>query len=143
MTRASRRLAGIILVVIPTVAFGGASLLTMILGQDPSYLDNPLRQDLYRAGHAHAAVLLILALVLLRYVDETSLAGPWLWLARDGVPIAAILMSAGFFLSVLDADATAPNAFINLVWVGALFLVAGVVTTGIGLLRAPRPSPAE
>ena len=138
MTPASRRLAGIILVVLPTVAFGGAALLTMILGQQPGYLDNPLRQDLYRAGHAHAAVLLILALVILRYVDEATLSGPWRFLARDGVPIAAILMSAGFFLSVLDPSATAPNGFINLVWVGAVFLVGGVLTTGVGLLRAPR-----
>ncbi len=141
MTRESRRLAGIILVLIPTVAFGGAALLSMILGQDPDYVDNPLRQALFRAGHAHAAVLLILALVLLRYVDEANLSGRWLWLARDGVPVAAILMSAGFFLAVLDPDATQPNVLINLVWVGALFLVGGVLTLGIGLLRASRSAP--
>ncbi len=47
-------------------------------------------------------------------------------------------MSAGFFLSVLDPSATAPNGLINLVWVGGLFLVGGVLTTGVGLLRAPR-----
>jgi hypothetical protein len=29
----------------------------------------PLRQDLWRAGHAHAGVLLILSLVALRYAD--------------------------------------------------------------------------
>ena len=73
MNRESRRLAGIILILIPAVAFGGASLLSMILGEAPGYLDNPVRQDLWRAGHAHAGVMLILALVLLRYVDETSL----------------------------------------------------------------------
>ena len=109
MTAASRRLAGILLILVPAVAFGGASLLSMILGQAPGYLDNPVRQDLWRAGHAHAGVMVILALVLLRYVDETSLSGRWLWLARNGVPIAAILMPAGFFLSVLTPDATAPN----------------------------------
>ena len=98
MRRETRRLAGILLVLVPAVAFGGASLLSMILGQAPGYLDNPLRQDLWRAGHAHAGVMLILALVLLRYVDETSLRGPWLWLARHGVPLAAVLMPVGFFL---------------------------------------------
>ena len=105
----SRRLAGIILILVPLVAFGGASLLTQILGGVAGYLDNPLRQDLWRAGHAHAGVLLVLALVLLRYVDETTLSGPRLWLARDGVPLAAILMPVGFFLSVLSPDTTAPN----------------------------------
>jgi hypothetical protein len=138
MARESRRLAGIILILVPAVAFGGASILSMILGQAPGYLDNPVRQDLWRAGHAHAGVMLILALILLRYVDETRLAGFWLWLARSGVPIAAILMPAGFFLSVLTPDATAPNGLIALVFVGGLFLVGAVFTTGVGLLRPPR-----
>jgi uncharacterized membrane protein len=143
MARSSRRLAGILLILIPTVAFGGASLLTMILGQIPGYLDNPVRQDLWRAGHAHAGIMLILSLVLLRYVDETSLRGRWLWIARHGVPLAAIFMPAGFFLSVLTPDATRPNALIGLVFVGGLFLIAGVLTTGIGLIRAPSGATAS
>lgn len=138
MAPESRRLAGIILILIPAVAFGGASLLSMIVGQAPGYLDNEVRQSLWRAGHAHAGVLLILALVLLRYVDETRLAGPWLWLARHGVPFAAILMPAGFFLSVVSPEMTAPSALILLVPLGGLFLIAGVATLGVGLLRAPR-----
>ena len=138
MTRESRRLAGIILILVPAVAFGGASLLSMILGLAPGYLDNPVRQDLWRAGHAHAGVMLILALVLLRYVDEASLSGPWLWLGRQGVPLAAILMPVGFFLSVLSPEATSPNALIGLVFVGGLFLAAGVLSVGVGLIRATR-----
>ena len=135
MTRASRRLAGIILILVPAVAFGGASILSMILGGTAGYLDNPVRQDLWRAGHAHAGVLLILALVMLRYVDEASLRGPWLWLARHGVPVAAILMPAGFFLSVLDPAAAKPNALNALVAIGGIFLVGGVVVLGVGLVR--------
>jgi hypothetical protein len=137
MTHHTRRLAGILLVAIPLVAFGGASLLSMILGQVPGYLDNPLRQDLWRAGHAHAGVLLVLSLVMLRYVDEANLSERLRWLARSGVPIAAILMPTGFFGSVLTPDATEPNLLIGLVFVGGLFLVGGVLTLGIGLLRAP------
>jgi hypothetical protein len=135
MRRESRRLAGIILILVPAVAFGGASLLTMILGGTPEYFDNEVRQAVWRAGHAHAGVLLILALVALQYVDETSLRGRWLWLARHGIPIAAILMPAGFFLSILDPAATAPNVFIGFVYLGGLFLVGGVASLGIGLLR--------
>ena len=140
MSRESRRLAGIILILVPAVAFGGASLLTMIMAGTPGYLDNEVRQALWRAGHAHAGVLLILALVALRYVDETALRGGWLWLARHGIPIAAILMPAGFFLPVLDPAATAPNALVGLVYAGGVLLVASVVTLGIGLLRAPAGS---
>ena len=140
MSRESRRLAGIILILVPAVAFGGASLLAMIMGGTPGYLDNEVRQALWRAGHAHAGVLLILALVGLRYADETALRGGWLWLARHGIPSAAILMPAGFFLSVLDPAATAPNALIGLVYAGGALLVASVLTLGVGLLRSPTGS---
>lgn len=143
MTGESRRLAGIVLILVPAVAFGGASLLAMIIGEVPGYLDNPVRQDLWRAGHAHAGVLLVLALILLRYVDETGLRGPWLWLARSGVPIAAVLMPAGFFLSVADPAATEPSPLIALVAAGGLFLVGGVVTLGVGLLRAQPQLPGR
>ena len=143
MAPESRRIAGIILILVPAVAFGGASLLSMIVGEVPGYLDNPVRQDLWRAGHAHAGIMLILALVLLRYVDETSLSGAWLWIARLGVPIAAILMPLGFFLSVLSPEATEPNALIALVPLGGLFLVAALLTTGIGLVRRPPPLAAN
>ncbi|MGI8657327.1 MAG: hypothetical protein ACR2K4_00975 [Candidatus Limnocylindria bacterium] len=138
MAPESRRLAGILLILVPAVAFGGASLLTMIVGAAPGYLDNPVRQDLWRAGHAHAGIMLLLALILLRYVDQTPLRGGWLLLARHGVPAAAILMPLGFFLSVLDPEATAPNALIGLVPLGGVFLAGGVLVTGIGLIRGPR-----
>jgi hypothetical protein len=64
MTQESRRLAGILLIVPPTVMFGRVSILSLLIG-DPKYMENPLRQDLWRAGHAHAGVWLILSLVAL------------------------------------------------------------------------------
>jgi hypothetical protein len=50
MTDASRRLAGILFVLVPTVEFGGWSLLRMIARRIPGYLDNPVRQNLFPAG---------------------------------------------------------------------------------------------
>jgi uncharacterized membrane protein len=138
MTTATRRLAGVLLILFPAVALGGGSLLALIVGDVPGYLDNPVRQDLWRAGHAHAGIMLIISLVLLRYVDEARLTGAWGWLARTGAPLAAILMPAGFFLSVLSPEATEPNALIGLVPIGALFLVGALLTMGIALLRVPR-----
>jgi uncharacterized membrane protein len=137
MAAPTRRLAGILLVVFPTVVFGGVSLLSLLIA-DPAYQANPLRQDLWRAGHAHAGVLLVLSLVLLRYVDEAALGPRARAFARSAVPSAAILLPAAFFLSVLSPDATAPNALISLAYVGAVLLVAGMLTLGVGLLRSPR-----
>jgi len=134
MTYESRRLAGILLLLIPTVEFGGASILTLLIN-DPGYMENPLRQNLWRAGHAHAGVLLILSLVLLRYVDEAALSDGLKRLVRLAIPGAAILLPTAFFFSVLNADAARPNAVIYLAYVGAVVLAIGLVTLGIGLIR--------
>ena len=138
MSRESRMLAGILLVVLPSVMFGGLSLLSFLTRNSPGYTDNPLRHDLFRAGHAHAGVYLVLSLVMLRYVDEAVLSPFWKWIARTGAPIAAILIPAAFFLSVVSPTATEPNGSMNLAYVGALFLAAAVLSLGVGLLRAAR-----
>jgi len=131
----SRRLAGVLLVILPTVMIGGVSILTLLIG-DSAYMRNPLRQDLWRAGHAHAGVLLILSLIVLRYVDEAQLTSRLKAFVRVATPSAAILMPLAFFLSVLTPDATKPNALIALAYVGAAVLAAGVLVLGIGLLRS-------
>ena len=138
MSRESRMLAGILLVVLPSVMFGGLSLLSFLTKNSPGYTDNPLRHDLFRAGHAHAGVYLVLSLVMLRYVDEAVLSSFWKWIARTGAPIAAILIPAAFFLSVVSPTATEPNGLMNLAYIGALFLAAAVLSLGVGLLRAAR-----
>jgi hypothetical protein len=138
MSRESRMLAGILLVVLPTVMFGGLSLLSFLTRSLPGYTDNPLRHDLWRAGHAHAGVYLVLSLVMLRYVDEAVLSPFWKWIARTGAPIATILIPAAFFLSVASPTATEPNALMNLAYIGALFLAAAVLSLGVGLILAAR-----
>jgi uncharacterized membrane protein len=133
----SRRMAGILLIVLPTVVFGGVSILSLLV-HDPEYVANPLRQDLWRAGHAHAGVLLVLSLLMLRYVDEATLSERTKQMVRVSVPLAAILLPVAFFLSVLRPDATEPNALIYLAYVGAAMVIGGVLTLGVGLIRRPR-----
>jgi hypothetical protein len=135
MSRETRKLAGILLVVFPSVMYGGLTLLNLLTRNQPGYADNPLRQDLWRAGHAHAGVYLVLSLVMLRYVDEAVLSPFWKWVASAGAPIAAILIPAAFFLSVASPSATQANGLINLAYVGAGFLAAAVLSLGVGLLR--------
>ena len=134
MSPESRRAAGILMIVMPTVVFGGASILSMLAG-GPEYAQNELRQDLWRAGHAHAGVLLVLSLVALRYVDEARLSSRMKWVVRESIPAAAILLPVAFFLSVTSADATEPNSLINLAYVGAISLTVGLLTLGVGLVR--------
>jgi hypothetical protein len=138
MSSETRRLAGVLMVILPTVMFGGITLLGFLAGAEPGYIDNPVRQGLWRAGHAHAGVWLVLSLVLLRYVDEADLSPAARRFASLAAPIAAILVPAAFFLSVLSPQATRPSGLINLAYVGALVLAAGLVTLGVGLIRAAR-----
>ena len=137
MSRESRLTAGVLLILMPAVVYGGTSILSLLIG-DPEYAQNQLRQDLWRAGHAHAGVLLVLSLVTLRYVDEANLPGWLKSVARHSVPAAAVLLPAAFFLSVLSPEATEPNAMIYLAYVGAVSLALGLLVLGIGLVRRPR-----
>ncbi len=107
----------------------------MLTNAGSGYMDNPLRQNLFRAGHAHAGVLLILSLVILKYVDDTFYSEKIKSLIRVGVPICAILILAAFFFSVLSPDATAPNGYINLAYIGFAILAITFFALGIGLVR--------
>jgi hypothetical protein len=79
---------------------------------------------------------MILALVAQILADSAELGGAAERLARSGIPLAAILMSAGFFVSSVGRGRTSPNALIVLLWAGATSLAAGSVALGIGLLTA-------
>lgn len=103
-------------------------------------MENPLRQNFFRAGHAHAGVIVILSLVCQLLADGAVLPTPVLWFIRIGVPLSAILISSGFFFSMLPPNATQASGAVALIYAGALILAVGVVTLGIGLLRSPLPS---
>ena len=90
----------------------------------------------FRAGHAHAGVLIILSLVALLYADSLELSGFSRVAARSAIPLAAILMPAGFFFSAMGQGRTRPNRFLVLVYLGALSLGVGAVTLGVSLLTA-------
>ena len=136
MSNASQQVAGILLIVVPAIEYGGYSLLRFIAKRVPGYLDNPVRRGLFTAGHAHAGVLVLLALVGLLYVDGADLSDGAKALVRNSLALAPILMSAGFFFSIVSPTATRPGRLIVLVYLGAASLAVGTVTLGVGMLRA-------
>src|SRR5580658_4046248 len=97
VTREARIMSGIILITVPTIQYGGYFLLTSLMNKGSGYMDNPLRQNFFRAGHAHAGVIVILSLVCQLLADAAVLPAPVIWFVRIGVPLSAILISAGFF----------------------------------------------
>jgi len=126
-------LIGILLLALVTVESGGVFMTKVVRGSVPA---NALQTSFFRAGHAHAAVLLVLSIAILGVIDNAALPPLLDFLARDGVPIAAILMPAGFFLSVLGKDPQKPNRLMVLLWIGAGFLTLGLLCAGLGLVLA-------
>jgi hypothetical protein len=135
MTRESRLMCGIVLITVPTIQYGGYFLLTSLMNKGSGYMDNPLRQNFFRAGHAHAGVIVILSLVCELLADAAVLPDWLTWAVRVGVPLAAILISAGFFFSMLSPTASQPTQAVFLIYVGAIVLAISVITLGVGLLR--------
>ena len=129
----SRTTAGILLLTILAVEYGGLTVLRIVRGHQPA---TDFQKSFARAGHAHAGVFVVFALVAQILADAADLHGLTNVLARDGIWAAAILFPAGFFGSSAGRGVTQPNKLIVLVYLGALALAAGVLALGIGLLTA-------
>lgn len=129
----SRILAGVLLLALVTVETGGLYLLKVVRGKAGV---TPFQEKFARAGHAHAGVLLLLALLSQLFADATAQTGVLDWLSRSGVAVAALLMPAGFFLSSMGAGREEPNRLIALVFAGAALLAVSLASLGIGLLTA-------
>lgn len=124
--------AGTVLLAVVTIAYGGTFLLRVGSGRPPT---NDLQKAFFRAGHAHAGVLVILGLVVLVLTNNPGVPG-WAHQLGTGVLWAAILMPAGFFLSVLGRDPRRPSRLIVLLWLGTACLTVGLVAAGLGLIMS-------
>jgi hypothetical protein len=130
----ARVLAGILFISLVTVETGGLYMVKVVTGRAGGL--TPFQVAFSRAGHAHAGVLLILALVCILFTEATDLSGFWLWLARSGVAVAALLMPAGFFFSSMGANRERPNSLVWLVYAGGVVLAVALLVLGVGLLTA-------
>ncbi|QBD75444.1 hypothetical protein EPA93_05270 [Ktedonosporobacter rubrisoli] len=129
----SRVTAGLLLLTIVGIEYGGWFILRIVRGAVPM---TEFQKTFARAGHAHAGVLVILSLVGQLFADATSISGPLALLARNGIWIAALLIPAGFFFSSIGKNVTRPNRLILLLYLGMASLTLGVVSLGVGLLSA-------
>ena len=122
---------GVLLLSLATVESGGYFLTRVVRGHVAA---NDLQRGFFRAGHAHAAVLLVLSFALIASIGYAALDGVWLAVATYLVPVSALLMPAGFFLSVIGKDPQKPNRLIALLWIGAACLTVGLIVAGVGLI---------
>lgn len=132
LSRSDLVTTGIVLLVLVTVAYGGTFVLKVVTGRQPA---NDLQRSFFRAGHAHAGVLIVLGLLVKVLVSSEGVPA-WSRAGASGVLWAAVLMPAGFFLSVLGRDPQRPGRLVVLLWVGAAVLAVGLVSAGVGLVLA-------
>jgi|SRR6266850_609099 len=130
----AKLLSGITLLAVPTIMYGGWTLLGILTHGAVAPMARGLNLNetqwaLWRAGHAHAGVWVLLSLVVQILLDSARLSSGLRWLARISAPLAAVAMSAGLF-----GVAFVP-AFRWLLYLGAISLAVSVILTGIGLLR--------
>lgn len=133
LTDPARITAAIVLLTVVGIESGGFFLLHLARGKGEL---TGFQRSFFRAGHAHAGVLVTLGLVCLVLSHATALSGIWAWLASSGVLVAAAVMSGGFFAAAAGRGRSRPNRWVGLLFVGAGFLAAGVVTLAVGLLSA-------
>jgi hypothetical protein len=136
LSREARLVAGLTILAVPTIMYGGVTLLGILTkgmaGISPGNLALDQTQwALFRAGHAHAGVWVVLSLVIQVLLDSAVLSSKLKWVARIAAPLAAIAISGAFFGLAYNSN------FAALLYFGATCLVIVVLLTGIGLLRGP------
>lgn len=135
----TRALTALVLFAIVTVEFGGWSLLGFLTSQDSL---TPFQEQFFRAGHGHAGVLLVLALVFLIIVERTAFsARTQLWLSLT-LLLGVVFQSGGFFLHMLAGEENAASAGTLVTRFGAVLLAMALVGLGVGVLRSAEGGPA-
>lgn len=135
MTNEARKISGFIMLSVPTIIYGGYFLLTVLSGQQEHMQLTDFQKSMFRAGHAHAGVLVILALIAQLFADHVSLSNTWRWVARLLFPISAIVISFGFFAAAIGSNITQPTNLIYILYLGIVLLIIASVTLGVGLIK--------
>jgi hypothetical protein len=94
MSEPVKVLTFIVLLSLPTVMYGGYSLLRLLKAGKL----NEFQQTYFRAGHAHAGVLLVMTLVVLTVMDRIDLATGSKWVIGALLGVGVIAQSGGMFL---------------------------------------------
>ncbi|WP_166980872.1 hypothetical protein [Paramicrobacterium fandaimingii] len=122
--------AGVVLLTVIGIAYGGTFMLRVVTGRQGA---NDLQKSFFRAGHAHAGMLVTLGLIV-GLVMSAADVGPLGDRIAGGVLSTALLIPGGFFFSVIGRDPTKPNRWIALIWLGAALLTVSLLAGGILLI---------
>jgi hypothetical protein len=122
----------IALISLPTVMFGGFSLLRLLVARRL----NEFQVAYFRAGHAHAGVLLVLTLAVLDLLTHTSLSRTGQWIVGTLLLAGVLAQSGGMFVHMGIGKPGQWSAGNTLTSVGAMLLAGALLTTGAAVIAS-------
>lgn len=115
---------------LPTVMFGGFSLLRLLT---KGRTLTSFQVTCFRAGHAHAGVLLLMSLLYYRYLAETTYAEKTTLMLSATLVIGILAQSGGFFLHMLLGREGERSWGTFLTFCGAALLAIATLSLAFGL----------
>ena len=134
MTDASRWMIAIAFISLPTIAFGGTFLLSILHRQAGTEKITAEQTSYFRAGHAHAGVLVVLGIIGQLVLDQSRFGDGVVWALRIGLFVSPLLISGGFFGGAPRTAGGSTTSLIRLVPIGAIVLGLSTLGVGIGLV---------
>jgi len=134
MDDVTRWLAVLAIIGVVGVVYGGWALLTFVTGREGLSEE---QKRFFRAGHAHAGVLLILALVSFKYLEDTGFSEGVAWVVGGVLLIGVLAQSGGFFVHMGAGGSVAQgSAGTRLTRAGGLLMGASLLALAAGLATA-------
>lgn len=121
-------------IALPTVMFGGYGLLRRLIRGD---VLTPFQVTYFRAGHAHAGLLLVLSFAYYVYLARIALPEPLKLAACLALFVGILAQSGGFVLHMGVGGPDRPSAGTRLTMIGALVLALAVLLLVVGLVALP------
>ena len=115
-----------------TVEFGGLALLGMITKEGPV---TTFQQRFFRAGHAHAGVLLALSLAYFLYLPQAEYSNGMEWLAGIVLTAGILMQSGGFFVHMASGRENQTSIGTTMTRVGAILIAAALIILAVGLIK--------
>jgi hypothetical protein len=134
MSDASRWMIAITFISLPTIAFGGYFLLSILRRQAGTEKITPEQNSYFRAGHAHAGVLVTLGLIGQLVLDQSRMGDGLVWALRIALVAAPLLISGGFFGGAPRTAGGPAAPLVRLVPIGAVLFGLTTIGIGVGLL---------
>jgi hypothetical protein len=131
MSDAARWMIALAFISLPTIAFGGSFLLSILKREASTKQITAEQRDYFRAGHAHAGVLVTIAIIGQIVLEQSRLNENLTWAIRLGLFVAPILISGGFFGGAPRTAGGSTTTLIKLIPAGAV--IFGLSTLGVGL----------